>query len=127
MNLARSMDAEVIGGVLGHDKGYSMRDLKLIRNGHILITRAHVRGHHLFHRIIDHALKELITTNAKHRRIIYDEKGIQNQDKIVNTTGVSRKNKEERIFSHQEYLNRKAKGLWFKCGEPFNPHTHVRQ
>ncbi|KZV38951.1 hypothetical protein F511_41434 [Dorcoceras hygrometricum] len=29
--------------------------------------------------------------------------------------------KEGKIYSHQEYLNRKEKGLCYRCGEPCNP------
>lgn len=35
--------------------------------------------------------------------------------------GSGSRSREGRIFSHQEYLNRKEKGSCFKCGEPYNP------
>lgn len=130
MDLARSVEAEVIGGMMGHGKGYSTMGSKADHKCAYSSTSASGYKGTSYVPPTNRPRSEEFDYSQRHPSA-YPSKtgsrqsvtgmGSQYQDKSLNSTGASGKNMEGRIFSHQEYLNRKAKGLCFKCGEPFNP------
>lgn len=120
----------MFGGVLGHGKGYSLTGFKTDQKWAYSNNSGSRYKRTSYIPPLNRPGAEGVDCGQRQTSSYLPRAGSRqsatgsynpNQDKSSTSNGASEKKREGRIFSNQEYLNRKAKGLCLKCGEPFNP------